>query len=98
MLPKPRWAGDLLMFVTAPQNLYRNDEHSFRVELDSRCVAREKRRPDRVDSIPGSAHADPRLAINELEQYVASTVRSQLKLPPFLSDNVQVVRSTQAWT
>ena len=42
--------------------------------------------------IPGGAHANPGLAINELEQYVSSIARSQLKLPPFLADNVQVVQ------
>ena len=35
--------------------------------------------------------ADPRLAIGELQQYVASTIRTQLKLPPFLAGNVQVL-------
>jgi hypothetical protein len=83
--------GDLVMFVTAPQNLYRNDTIHFELNLIPDALLVKKGGQIASIQIPGSAHADPRLAINELQQYVASTVRSQLKLPPFLSDNVQVV-------
>ncbi|HTU69080.1 MAG TPA: DUF3084 domain-containing protein [Candidatus Baltobacteraceae bacterium] len=85
-------AGDLLMFVTAPQNLYRNDTIHFELNLIPDSLRVKKGGVIQSLVIPGNAHADPQLAINELEQAVASVARTQLKLPPFLSDNVQVVQ------
>jgi Protein of unknown function (DUF3084) len=81
-----------LVFVTAPQNLYRNDELHF--ELQTLPDVELVKRGGVIASwiIPGGARANPGLAINELVQYVSSIARSQLKLPPFLSDNVQVVQ------
>jgi Protein of unknown function (DUF3084) len=84
--------SNLLMFVTAPQNLYRNDELHFELQLIPDVERLKKGGVIASLIIPGGARANPGLAINELEQYVSSIVRSQLKLPPFLADNVQVVQ------
>jgi len=81
-----------LMFVTASQNLYRNDEIHFELQFIPDVLVLKKGGVIASLIIPGGAHANPGLAINELEQYVSSIARSQLKLPPFLSDNVQVVQ------
>lgn len=83
--------SNLVMFVTAPQNLYRNDTIHFELNLIPDALLVRKGGEIASIQVPGNAHADPRLAINELQQYVASTVGSQLKLPPFLAGNVQVV-------
>ncbi|HUA08699.1 MAG TPA: DUF3084 domain-containing protein [Candidatus Acidoferrales bacterium] len=85
-------AGNLLMFVTAPQNLYRNDEIHFELHLIPDALLVKKGGKIASLVIPASAHANPALAVNELQQYVASIARSQLGLPPFLSNNVQVVQ------
>ncbi len=84
-------ASNLVMFVTAPQNLYRNDAVHFELNLIPDVLLVKKGGEIASIQIPGNAHADPRLAISELQQYVASTIQSQLKLPPFLAGNVQVV-------
>ncbi|HTZ53472.1 MAG TPA: DUF3084 domain-containing protein [Candidatus Acidoferrum sp.] len=81
-----------LVFVTAPQNLYRNDELHFELQTISDVELLKKGEVIASLIIPGGAHADPRLAIPELAQYVSSIARSQLKLPPFLADNVQAVQ------
>ncbi len=81
-----------LLFVTAPQNLYRNDELHFELQTIPDVELVKKGGVIASLIIPGGAHANPGLAINELEQYVSSIARSQLKLPPFLADNVQVVQ------
>ena len=84
-------ASDLIMFVTAPQNLYRNDAVHFELNLIPDLLLVKKGGEIGSIRIPGNALADPSLAIGELQQLVVSTIRSQLKLPPFLSGNVQVV-------
>ncbi len=84
--------SDLLLIVTSPQNLYRDDQLTFdlNVVADTLIVAKGGYIQSLV--IPANAHATPALAINELQQYVASVARSELKLAPFLADNVQVVQ------
>jgi hypothetical protein len=84
-------ASDLIMFVTAPQNLYRNDTIHFELNLIPDVLLVKKGGEIGSIQIPGNAHADPSLAIGELQQLVAATIRAQLKLPLFLSGNVQVV-------
>jgi hypothetical protein len=84
--------SDLLMYVTAFQNLYRNDDLHFQLQTIRNVELVAKGGEIASVIIPGSAHADPRFAINQLQQYVSSLARSQLKLPPFLSDNVQVLQ------
>lgn len=86
-------SGNLLMFVTAPQNLYKNDEIHFELRLFPDALLVKKGGKIASLVIPASAHANPQLAVNELQQYVASIARSQLGLPPFLADNVQVVQA-----
>jgi hypothetical protein len=83
---------NLLFFVTAPQNLYRNDELHFELQTINDAELLKKGGVIASLIIPGGAHANPGLAINELQQYVSSIARSQLKLPPFLADNVQVLQ------
>lgn len=83
---------DILMFVTAPQNLYRNDELHFELQTINDVLVIKKGGVIGSLIIPGGAHANPGLAINELEQNVSSLARSQLRLPPFLADNVQAVQ------
>jgi hypothetical protein len=84
--------SNLLTFVTAPQNLYRNDELHFQLQTIPDVELVKKGGVIASLIIPGGSHANPGLAVNELEQYVSSIARSQLKLPPFLADNVQVVQ------
>lgn len=84
--------SNVLFFVTAPQNLYRNDELHFQLSAIDDAELVKKGGVIASLIIPGGAHANPGLAINELQQYVSSIARSQLKLPPFLADNVQVVQ------
>ena len=83
--------SNVLLFVTSPQNLYRNDELHFELQTFPDIELVKKGGVIASLIIPGGAHADLGLAINELEQYVSSIARSQLKLPPFLADNVRVV-------
>jgi hypothetical protein len=85
-------SGNLLMFVNAPQNLYKNDEIHFDINVIADSARTNKGAVIASLMIPGSAHANPVLAVNELQQYVASVARTQLKLPSFLSDNVQIVQ------
>ena len=85
-------ASNLLMYVTAPQNLYRNDEIHFELHLIPDVLLVKKGGKIASLVIPGGAHANPSLAVNELQQYVASIARGQLDLPPFLANNVQVVQ------
>jgi hypothetical protein len=84
-------ASDLVMFATAPQNLYRNDAIHFDLNLIPDTLLVKKGGPIYSLIVPAGQHADPRLAINELQQRVASIAQSQLHLPPFLANNVQVV-------
>ncbi len=84
--------SDLLLIVTAPQNLYRDDDLTFDLNVVADRLIVGKGGFIQSLVIPAKAHATPALAINELQQYVASVARSQLKLPPFLADNVQVVQ------
>jgi hypothetical protein len=85
-------SSDLLLIVTAPQNLYRDDAITFDVNVvpDSLKIAKGGEIAPLV--IPAGARANAALAINELQQYVASLSRSQLHLLPFLADNVQVLQ------
>jgi hypothetical protein len=86
-------SSDLLLTVTAPQNLYRDDAITFDLNVvpDTLIVAKGGEIAPLV--IPAGARASAPLAINELQQYVASIARSQLHLLPFLADNVQVVQA-----
>ena len=85
--------SDLLLFVTADQNLYRNDEIHFALStLDDR-VRLKKAEPIAQLEIPAGKGADVNLAVNELSQIISNIARSQLELPPFLANNVQVVQS-----
>jgi outer membrane murein-binding lipoprotein Lpp len=82
--------SDLLMFATAQQNLYRNDDLHFQLQLIPDVELVKKGGAIASLIIPAGAHANPELAINELEQVVSSIARSRLNLPSFLSDNVRV--------
>ncbi|HTX57506.1 MAG TPA: DUF3084 domain-containing protein [Candidatus Acidoferrales bacterium] len=85
-------ASDLLLYVTSPQNLYKNDEIHFQLTLIPDVLLVRKGGVIASLVIPAGAHANPELAIDELQQYVANIARSQLHLPPVLSGNVQVVQ------
>jgi hypothetical protein len=84
--------SNLLVFVAASQNLYRNDELHFELQALSDVELVKKGGVIGSLIIPAGAHANPGLAINELLQDVAATARSQLQLPAFLADNVQVIQ------
>jgi hypothetical protein len=84
--------SDLLMFVTSQQNLYRNDELHFELQLIPDVELVKKGGVIASLIIPANAHADPQFAINQLQGYVSSIARSQLRLPPFLADNVTVLQ------
>ncbi len=84
---------NLLMVITADQNLYRNDEIHFQLNLigDTRYAAKGQVIGNLV--IPSGKNADPNLAVNELQQIVANVARGELHLPPFLANNVQVIQA-----
>lgn len=84
--------SNVLLFVTAPQNLYRNDELHFDLQTFPDVELVKKGGVIASVVIPGSAHADPQFAINQLQGFVSTVARSQLHLPAFLADNVQVVQ------
>jgi hypothetical protein len=83
--------SDLLIFVTAPQNLYKNDAIHFELRLIADALLVKKGGPIYSLIIPASEHANPSLAINELQQRVTNIAVSQLHLPEFLANNVQVL-------
>lgn len=83
--------SDLVMFATAPQNLYRNDAIHFDLRLIPDILLVRKGGPIYSLIIPAGENADPRVAINELQQRVTSVALSELGLPSFLADNVQIV-------
>jgi hypothetical protein len=82
--------SNLLMFVTAQQNLYRDDELHFELQLIPDVLLVKRGGAFGSLIIPAGAHANPDLAVGELARYVSSIASSQLKLPPFLAQNVQV--------
>jgi hypothetical protein len=91
-------SGDLLMFATAPQNLYRNDAIHFDLNLIPDRLLVRKGGPIYSLIIPAGENADPRVAINELQQRVTSIALSQLQLPSFLANNVQIVEGYPSLT
>ena len=82
--------SDILVFATAPQNLYRGDAIHFYLRVLPNLLLVKKGGPIYSLIIPASEHADPRLAIGELQQRVANIAQSELGLPSFLANNVQV--------
>jgi len=85
-------ANTQLLFVTSPQNQYKNDEITFYLNLYPDVLVLGKGRQIVSLRIPGNARATPSLVISELQQAVAGLARTQLHLPLFLAENVQVVQ------
>jgi hypothetical protein len=83
--------SNVLLVITAGQNLYRSDAIHFELNMisDTQRIAKGGVVASLV--IPGGKNANANLAVNELQQIVSNIARSQLQLPPFLSNNVQVV-------
>jgi Protein of unknown function (DUF3084) len=84
--------NNMLVYVTADQNLYRSDNIHFQLNLitDSKRLGKG----DNIASlvIPGGKNADVNLAVGELEQIVSNIATRSLALPPFLATNVRVVQ------
>lgn len=84
---------NLLVYVTADQNLYRGDDIHFTLGLVSDALRVQKGQLIASLRIPSGRNADINLAITELEQIVTNVANSPklLNLPPFLANNVRVV-------
>lgn len=86
---------NLLVYITADQNLYRGDEIHFQLGLVSDARRLQKGQLIASLEIPAGKHVDLNLAIGELQQVVSNIARSQaLSMPPFLANNVRVVSGT----
>lgn len=83
--------SDLLVYITADQNLYRNDEIHFQFNLipDSKRLSRGQNIA--YLKIPGRRNVDINLAVGELEQYVSNVAERYGGLPPFFATNTRVV-------
>ena len=86
--------SNLLLFATADQNLYANDEAHFALSMISDIARLKKGQPIASLVIPAGKGADINLAANELRQIVSNIGRSpQLGLPSFIANNVQVAQT-----
>ncbi len=85
--------NDLLVYVTADQNLYRNDEIHFEFNLiaDSKRLSKGQNIAYLV--IPGGHNADINLAVGELVQIVSNVAQRYGGLPPFFATNTRVVQT-----
>ncbi|MBV8637358.1 MAG: DUF3084 domain-containing protein [Candidatus Eremiobacteraeota bacterium] len=85
--------NDLLVYVTADQNLYRNDEIHFQLNLiaDSKRMGKGQNIAYLV--IPGGHNADVNLAVGELVQIVSNVASRYGGLPPFFATNTRVVQT-----
>ena len=85
--------NDLLTYVTADQNLYRNDDLHFELNLiaDSKRLSKGQNIAYLV--IPGGHNADINLAVGELVQIVSTVVGRYGGLPQFLATNTRVVQA-----
>ncbi len=85
--------NDLLVYVTADQNLYRNDDIHFEINLiaDSKRLSKGQNIAYLV--IPGGRNADINLAVGELVQIVSNVSARFGGLPPFLATNTRVVQT-----
>lgn len=87
--------NDMLVYVTADQNLYRGDDIHFQLGLipDSKRLSRGQSIASLV--VPSGKNAQINLAVGELEQIVSNIgMRAALvALPPFLATNVRVVQA-----
>ena len=85
--------NDLIVYVTADQNLYRNDDIHFELNLiaDSKRLSRGQNIAYLV--IPAGRNADINLAIGELVQIVSNVAGRYGFLPPFLASNTRVVQA-----
>lgn len=86
-------ANNLLLTITAPQNLYRGDQITFYVNILPDVLIVAKGGIIGQLSIPAGAHASAALAIAELQQSVSNVARTRLHLPGFLADNVRAVEA-----
>jgi hypothetical protein len=86
-------ASDLLLVITSPQNLYRDDKITFYVDIVPDELIVNKGGVLWRMVIPGGSNASSRLAVAEMQQQVANFARTQLKLPPFLADNVATIEA-----
>lgn len=84
---------NLLVYITADQNLYRGDEIHFSLGVVSDALRLQKGQLIASLRIPSGRNAEINLAITELEQIVSNVAISPklLNLPPFLANNVRVV-------
>ncbi len=85
--------NDLLTYVTADQNLYRNDDLHFQLNLipDSKRLSKGQNIAYLV--IPAGHNADINLAVGELVQIVSNVAARYGGLPPFLATNTRVVQT-----
>ncbi|MDE2482714.1 MAG: DUF3084 domain-containing protein [bacterium] len=84
--------SNLLLVVTADQNLYRNDPIHFQLNVIGDVRRFQKGGVIASLVIPAGASANVNLAVNELQNIVANIAASDWKLPAFLANNVQVVQ------
>ncbi len=84
--------SDLLLVATSDQNLYRNDPIHFELHVISDIRRFKKGGVIASLVIPAGSSANVNLAVNELQNIVANIASNDWKLPPFLSNNVQVLQ------
>lgn len=85
--------NDLLVYVTADQNLYRNDDIHFELNLIADSRRFSKAQNIAYLQIPGGRNADINLAVGELVQIVSNVAARYGGLPPFLATNTRVVQT-----
>ena len=86
-------ASDLLLTITAPQNLYQGDDITFLVNVLPDVLKISRGQPIGAFDIPAGSQANATLAIAEIQQTVANFARTRLRLPAFLADNVRAVEA-----
>lgn len=85
--------NDLLVYFTADQNLYRNDEIHFQINLIADSKRLSKGQNIAYLRIPGGRSADVNLAVGELVQSVSNAASNYNGLPPFFAANTRVVQT-----
>jgi hypothetical protein len=85
------YPGDVMLSVTAGQNLYVGDQIHFEIAgtPDQRIFS--KAEPIyAIRDIPGASGANIDIALNELQRNVSVIAQQQRHVPPFVADSVRV--------
>ncbi|MBV8530031.1 MAG: DUF3084 domain-containing protein [Candidatus Eremiobacteraeota bacterium] len=80
--------ANVMLTVTSDQNLFENDQIHFEINVTPDVRYFEKGQVIAQLVIPGKSDASINIALIQLENYVSVMAR-RLRLPPFLSGNIQ---------